>query len=336
MSFSHSQRTRRGFTLVELLVVIAIIGILVGMLLPAVQAVREAARRATCLNNLRQVSMAAQNYQSANLRYPPGAAVTVVSTGPVEFDDFGESWMVSLLGFVEQKNILDQHRATSSPGVANEVELAALSSQRLPLLFCGSATQEDQTTTAPDGIVDPSSFGTFTSHYYASAGPNYTGYNFMPGIDTDGIPIGLDGVYSPTGGTYSPSTSKTYSDIRDGSSNTMAFGEVSRSDNLSITPSFLPLRPGWAFGQLVFPDTGSTLRTYSINSFRFGLGLNASLPPAGSGKIEYNDHPFGSNHPGGANIALADGSSKFISESVDPTILHAYSGIKDGISATIE
>ena len=117
-----NKQHRNGFTLVELLVVIAIIGILIGMLLPAVQQVREAARRTTCANNLRQQALANLNYESAHMNFPPGLNVPIdqgsgsfstglagainLQTEPIH-DRFG-SWMVWTLPFQEQNNLYDQ------------------------------------------------------------------------------------------------------------------------------------------------------------------------------------------------------------------------------------
>ena len=88
---------KRGFTLVELLVVIAIIGILIALLLPAVQSVREAARRTECMNNLRQIGLAVANYETAQQRFPPGWKSST-----------GWGWMAQCLPFIEQGNVADQ------------------------------------------------------------------------------------------------------------------------------------------------------------------------------------------------------------------------------------
>ena len=98
-------RIRRGFTLVELLVVIAIIGILIGMLLPAVQMVREAARRTQCANNCRQMGLAVLNYESANMVFPPGWATGTIND---PLDEPGWGWAVPALPFMEQGNVFDQ------------------------------------------------------------------------------------------------------------------------------------------------------------------------------------------------------------------------------------
>lgn len=119
-----------GFTLVELLVVIAIIGILIGMLLPAVQAVREAARRAACSNNMRQLGLSVFNYESAFLELPPG----VVDND----DDLGDALhagFVFLLPFVEQRNIYDQYDFNVDWKTSPNVELLV---NRISVLLCPS------------------------------------------------------------------------------------------------------------------------------------------------------------------------------------------------------
>ena len=112
MEFTRSRRN--GFTLVELLVVIAIIGILIGMLLPAVQAVREAARRANCLNNMRQLGLSLHNYESAHMAFPPSRlepndqAIPSDSTNSSGAESAFQSWTTLILPFIEQSNLGDQ------------------------------------------------------------------------------------------------------------------------------------------------------------------------------------------------------------------------------------
>ena len=98
---------KSGFTLVELLVVIAIIGILIGMLLPAVQSVRAAARRIACANNMRQSGIATLNYESAHMRFPPGGSDNSAPFGPGRSTPGGFSWMAYLMVFQEQNNLWD-------------------------------------------------------------------------------------------------------------------------------------------------------------------------------------------------------------------------------------
>lgn len=341
MSFSHSSRSRRGFTLVELLVVIAIIGILVGMLLPAVQAVREAARRAKCLNNVRQMVMACHNYQSSNLRFPPGATAA------------NESFTVPILPFMEQQSLYDLYRAQRDTAMnATELEDAIVdaSIERVPTLFCGSATQADELATAPI-TGDPNSFGTNTTHFYACAGPGENVdldnngtvepaeeiFRFSKAYGNTDRPVGLNGIFSPfspnlndqmfdpemADWAYSFKRAKNFDDIRDGASNTIAIGERSRTDNSNI--GFIPKRPGWAWGVY---NNGSTSNVYSATSLANGTPTGDRVN--GGVTINYNNHSFGSNHPGGANFAFGDGSSKFINEGIQPAEFYALTGIKDG------
>ncbi len=126
-------RTRQGFTLVELLVVIAIIGILVGLLLPAVQAAREAARRMSCSNNMKQLGLALHNYESAHKKWPPSR---ISLTSPTIFQ---QSWASMILPYIEQVNMHNNYRfGTPWYAAAND----AMTTTRIPTMLCPSAASE--------------------------------------------------------------------------------------------------------------------------------------------------------------------------------------------------
>ena len=192
----QNQNTKlRGFTLVELLVVIAIIGILIGMLLPAVQAVREAARRTQCMNNLRQLALASLNFESAHMHFPPGVLD--------EDDDLTEAlrngW-VDMLPFMEQNNIYDQYDLNSDWKTGINAELAKI---QIPVLRCpsNSSSNFDQFGGVEGAISD----------YAMSKGPSASL------VSVKRVPsVGMFGVNSET----------SFAAIRDGSSNVYLLGEA--------------------------------------------------------------------------------------------------------------
>jgi len=167
---------RKAFTLVELLVVIAIIGILVGMLLPAVQMVREAARRTHCANNVRQISLGLLNYESSHQRLPPafsGSPGSAVSPGT------GVGWMAHILSEVGEQNLQDK--------VGLNERIAFLTERvprysTFPLMFCPSSTESSETHFLKEGLIpqgvqippDRFDFEIGRTHYVASAGSQIT------------------------------------------------------------------------------------------------------------------------------------------------------------------
>ena len=183
----RQRNKRHGFTLVELLVVIAIIGILIGMLLPAVQSVREAARRIQCANNIRQISLAALNYENSHQVFPPGIQV---SQGRYEY-----GWGAFLLPFIEQENLFD----LISEDIENHTALSlipeAVRSTTVPAYMCPSSTLEE---VSPDG----------------NGRSNYCGNQ------------GSDNGALDYGGIFNDNSRVTIADVTDGTSNVIIFGEA--------------------------------------------------------------------------------------------------------------
>lgn len=324
----------RGFTLVELLVVIAIIGILVGMLLPAVQKVREAARRISCLNNFKQLVLACHNYESTHQKFPAGAGIMKLDGGAMS--TVGGGWSGQILAQMDMANLRSQMVNADVPVMTNDQMIenchAFATANPVGQFFCPSATQQDEVATDPLR-------GGGTTHYIGSCGPSVNTPNsdydiFDPGSQGAG-PIGLDGLFSP----YSPNqgsampfylTSRAYgfTDILDGASNTIALGENSRTQNDGA--GFLPHRVGWVFGTNGIISDGPRYTPTEIYGIRsFGLHpINTNHDYLGDFQSR-NSHCFNSNHPGGAQFALADGSARFFSEAIDSVMLRQLSSIAE-------
>ncbi len=183
----------RGFTLVELLVVIAIIGILIGMLLPAVQSVREAARRTQCMNNIRQLSLAALNFESAHMHFPSG----VLDDDDDLRDALRVGW-IDLLPHIEQGNLYQQYDLNSDWKSATNAPLARV---EIPIFRC------------PSSLGDFDQFGAFegaVSDYAMSKGPSAA--------------LVRDSKYHV--GVFDVNSETTFARISDGSSNVFLIGEA--------------------------------------------------------------------------------------------------------------
>ena len=356
MKSRNSVAHRSGFTLVELLVVIAIIGILVGMLLPAVQRVREAARRTACINNSRQLGLAVQNYQSSHLRYPPASIWQDVDNDGVA--DVGETYSLhaQLLSELEQANLYDFY--------FNGVSASIISSNRVEIFVCPSATQLDEQSTsagAPgaDAAGAPITAAGRTAHYLGCAGrvDNLDDMNIgddnlmmaeLQGLNGGNYNrIGQNGIFGanilidPNGTTpvthsnlFSTSFAKDSSEVRDGTSNTIMFGENSKSelmqDASSPIPSYLPYRSGWAHGYESdgMGTQGALHCARSINGVNVNRVQNTTPTNGTLTTLNYNNtRAWNSNHSGGAIITLADGSARFLADTITLEALRSISSI---------
>ena len=242
---SKLSRSNKGFTLVELLVVIAIIGILIGMLLPAVQAVREQARRVSCLNKIRNIALACVSYESSNQQFP--AAVS----------NRDESYLVRILPMLEQNSLYDTFRADNS-STNPIVALDTLAGNQIDTFICDSTSSAEAIATNMQNE--------FTSHYATSAGPvslgtgsnlPFTGNEFVSTASNTHGMIGLKGLFSPDDGSapFAPNTKRgvNTTDVSDGMSNTLAIIEASRSnfENANAQANsitFRNTRPRWSVG----------------------------------------------------------------------------------------
>ena len=321
----------RGFTLVELLVVIAIIGILVSLLLPAVQAAREASRRMKCSNKLRQIALAAHNYHDTVGTFPPSwLSGWRNSSGKKR----GYSLYIHLLPYIEMSSLYDQWDF-SNPDLQFVGDMDSLAAKG-PDLLCPSEPESenplDYSNKHIQGSPMPPRHIKVTS-YCGNAGTK----SYHP----DSGFFKADGIFVMAGPDSQPVPDQQpvrLAGITDGTSNTLFFGERSRWD-----PNYNTFAAqGWDW-QLRFYGNWCgasrlvvshlTLSGYSPINYRLPFNYEnraGANPPANSANdfkyyIDLRLCAYGSSHPGGANISLADGSVRFISETIPLMTLRALS-----------
>lgn len=267
-----------AFTLVELLVVIAIIGILIALLLPAVQAAREAARRSQCVNNLKQLALAFHTYHDVYQIFPlPGMIANQLG------------WSSSILPFIEQKAIFDQMDwSAGSYTATNKIRHATV---RIGVYLCPSG----RTLVSQLSSEVWNNLPCFTIHYYGVLGPMGTN-------PVNNQPYRCRNLTEQFGGECDQGIlwqySSRFADIVDGTSNTILLGELSWSPMTKYR--------AWIRGK--FQDSRGTL---------YLLAKNLQFPLNSKNETVWNGIAFGSEHPGGANFALADGSVRFVSETIE-------------------
>jgi prepilin-type N-terminal cleavage/methylation domain-containing protein len=318
-----SSRIRRAFTLIELLVVIAIIAILIGLLLPAVQKVREAAARISCSNNLKQIALAAHNYESAHRALPPGYLGPVPEVdppnGPPHFQNQFVGLLVYLLPYVEQESLLRQLEATRGPAWSMDLRYSNQSPAPKPAPWYAVigphpvqqvAATPVKTFRCPAATPDlaEAAIFRFHQHHYVNGQVSYGHDETRPGMNMTrpggtnylgvaGMGQGMAPWWKKYEGVFCNRTRTTFLGIPDGTSNTLLIGETcgllfysklnsynGAPDNEFLPHEYPPAEHGWVTSGSLITDMGLAHGPWSS---RF---------------------QFSSNHPGVVQFALADGS----------------------------
>ncbi len=350
-------RKSSGFTLVELLVVIAIIGILIGMLLPAVQQVREAARRTQCANNMRQLGLACYNYESSFGEFPDGLYCSASDPNengqPYTLRWYGYTVFAKILPFMEQGNVFNLFKFDLDVNIAkmNTVDSAGrfemdanineiATAQVIPSYMCPSDPLEVNPVfldwASPGysrgwhGMTSYLANGGTHSTYFRDFGMQDNGVFFMTG------PGSLPDAPDDTPNLRPNAKPCKIAHIYDGTSNTLLFGERYHFDpnfdrilNTESTFSRYPIAKWGAWGWI----GGGNGTTHIFGSTRLDAPINYQTPDdaaANYSNVNIRMSAYGSGHPGGANFSLSDGSVKFVNQTIDAISFQAVSTREEG------
>ena len=337
---------RRGFTLVELLVVIAIIGILIALLLPAVQAAREAARRSQCINNLKQIGLALHNYEDTFKTFPPSGIYGCPgdrSTSTTEIP-YHHTWITKILPFLEQQPLYDQMNILAPAWGQTFIR------QRVEALLCPSDAGPTQPGTTTHnaavscyaacetgwgfGYRSSSTTAAYVTKYPVLSGKELAGV-FAAG-DTCRMANIIDGTSNTVmvgevhSGGFEPSPGVTTTDMTGGAGRARKASYVIRA---AFVGALTTLHPATAYG---WSDPAGGTAHFDASSAGFPSGFSSTvaalIAPTFAGYKGVNSDWAGvhSQHPGVANVVLADGSTHSISETTDWLIWCLLCARQDG------
>lgn len=310
-SLRHTRSIRGGFTLVELLVVIAIIAVLIGLLLPAVQSAREAARRSSCGNKLRQTALAMLLYNDGMKALPPGRGPYGCCWG---------TWAMLVLPYFEEATIAEKyvnwggndsteggHRYAGGPNLD-------VTRVRFDILTCPS----DRPNAPFSGI---------TSHNYAvNHGNTDYGQGTVAGVAFRGAPFGQAASVS------TPKKGRTFTDITDGTSSTLLVGEVLQGSGSDLR-GFIWWGDAAGFSAFLGPNSQTPDRIYTASYCQNDPLRN--LPCAVSSSTDPTMFAARSRHPGGVQAAMADGATRFVTDSIDIATWRALSTTQGAEAITL-
>jgi prepilin-type N-terminal cleavage/methylation domain-containing protein/prepilin-type processing-associated H-X9-DG protein len=305
------RRGRTGFTLIELLVAIAVIAALISLLLPADQAAREAARRAQCSNNLKQIGLAIHNYEASNGCFPPGYLTSPgVGFRDPQTGDWGTGWgwLAALLSNVEQGNLYN------SLNIGRPCwDLTNTTSVRFspPVFLCPSANNPATTVGVTDVNLDLWQGAVFgRANYVHNVGMNDV-WSAPATVNYDDPVSGANGVMYR--GSHIP-----FAAVTDGLSNTVAAGERSPYLADAVWPGVVPGAAHYSNGQFASDDWDGAGSYVGSNSGPSIYEAPAAIHPPNSPEADTDE--MYSLHPGGANVLLCDGSVRFIKQSIQLSI----------------